>query len=179
MTGFNVGSSRGQQLIGFFTEELEHRSERLFYTRVDAMMGFYKSVFDDRPDCAEIIGTPADGRPASPTLFMVYREGRFALDSDPSVSAQLDADWLELHEMVQDVLDAERSAEMLALNIKTRQQIVECQDKLAELALEISRLIDSDQYKAATRLFYTELVNVDVTFNAIIDSYNQLALQPH
>ena len=179
MTGFNVGSNRGQRLIGFFTEELKHRSERLFYTRVDAMMGFYKSVFDGRPDCAEIIGTPADGRPASPTLFMVYREGRFALDSDPSVSAQLNADWLELHEMVQDALDTERSAEMLALNTKARQRVTECQDELTELALEISGLIDSDQYEAATRLFYGELVGLDLIFTEIVDSYNQFALQPH
>lgn len=172
MTGFNVGSNRGQQLIGFFTKELEHRSERLFYTRVDAMMGFYKSVFDDHPDCAEIIGKRADGRLASPTLYMVYREARFVLDSDPSERERL-------HDLVQSDLDPKRSAEMLALNINARWQVIKCQDRLAELALEISRLIDSDQYEAATRLFYTELVNVDVTFNAIIDSYNQLALQPH
>lgn len=175
MTGIN----RGQELIEAFTKELEQRSQKLFYARVDAMMGFYGSIFDDRPECAEIIGTPADGRAVPLTIYMVYREARFVLDSDPSERERLDADWTFLHIKVQDDLDPEHSAKMLALNTNARWQVIKCQDRLADLNRQLSELISSGQYDEAMRLFDIDLAVVDQTFDKIIDSYNQLALQPH
>lgn len=175
MTGIN----RGQELIEAFTKELEQRSQKLFYARVDAMTALYRTVFDDRPDCIEIIGTPADGRVISPTLYMVYREARFVLDSDPSERERLDADWTFLHIKVQGDLNPEHTSKMLALNTNARWQVVKCQDRLADLVRQLSELIGSGEYDEARRLFDAELLVVDRTFDAIIDSYNQLALQPH
>lgn len=179
MTGFNEDRKLGQELVEFFTKELEERSQKLFYARVDAMMGFYRSIFDDRPDCIEIIGTPANGRVISPTLYMVYREARFVLDSDPSERERLDADWTFLHIKVQGDLNPEHTAKMLALNTNARWQVVKCQDRLADLVRQVSELIGVGDYDEASRLFDIELAVVDETFDKIIDSYNQLALQPH
>jgi len=176
VTYSNADSVHAQKLIQHFDEELRKRSQKLFCARVDANKVFYRTIFDDYPDCAEIIGTPEDGRQVAPTVYMIYREARFVLDSDASLSDQLDQDWAFLHVKVQDKLNPELSTRMARLNKAARWRVIACRDRLVDLMPRLEALLELRQYDEAESRFNEELVHIDQTFDAIIASYSPQAL---
>lgn len=178
----SAGPSRNQRLIGFYMDQLTQWSVNLFDGRVDALTSFYGDCFDGCETCSVIVDVPAvlAAKGVTPSVYMIYREAKFVLDSDELESERLDRVWVQLHAHLatghthRNALELDR---MERRNTEVRRRVLAVRDAILTNGIRLSAHLDHDQYTRARKLGDDVLHDIVAELEEIIDSYKH-ALSP-
>lgn len=175
---------RKTMLIGSYSVALWQLGSNLFEKRYDQLAKFYGTVFDGRPDCEALINVP-NRFPTSTTkatMYMMYLEARFSLNSHSLEDSMLGAKWNRLHSLICDDLPAESHLNVESLqwaadmNRDARQQILACQERAKAVIPIVFGYLNQGEYNEAKQRGDAVITYIKQEFEYCIDSYELLAL---
>ena len=143
MTVSDVNIVRNEEFMSFYIREFKQLSALVFYGRADVLMKFYDKAFDRHPDCAMLISEHVSVPMMSPTSYMIWRECRFVLDSEPTEAEMLDDLWVQLHALITNERNQYALAAMEAAHTNARRQIVRCRTEILSAIPECLALLDT------------------------------------
>lgn len=179
MVKYHDDKFRDRELAKYYVGQLTYLSTQLFAKRCDILTSFYGDVFDDDPSCIRLIDAPRDRPGVTPTMYMVYREARFVLDSPRKDNTDLIMVWHLLHMQIRDEISPAVTAQMARHNACVRQHIMARNSDVQDFMPKMQTMLDAGKYKKVTQHGHNLLASVKYTFDSIIDSYSDLALHQH
>jgi hypothetical protein len=179
VTHRSVSEFRNQELLRFYNRELTLLCWDLLWERYIPLFNFYGKLFDELPNCVNLINMPAQytGR-VLPTAYMVHREARFALYSDRPESDELDRVWSQIHPFIDDKVNPSLLIAMSTQHTLSRWRILNCKSMIMNKMLIVVELLEQNHYVRAIREADLMLKDVRVTFDEVVAPYLKSTLQP-